>query len=374
MSGITITELAERCGVAVSTVSRAMNDRSGISARTRERILQVARETGYVPNTAAKNLKISSTGTVAVVFQGWTSELLNHVLDTVRDQLTEAGLDLYSVHVSDHDANTATIVRLVTERRLAGLVFLGRFGDKTLPDDPALRDYLAGVGIPVVFCTTRGLTDDADAYPSISVDDRAGAAELTRHLLSLGHRRIAFGPATAGFPLESNHVWALRYRGYRDALSHAGIVPEDGWLIPSTDPDDIYTMANGYHSVSEWLVDGAAPRGVTAIVTSCDAAGLGAMRAARDAGLRVPDDISVTGFDGLDFARYSTPSLTTVVQPTAEIARETSRYLVRAITENARDFVPPSIRGSLLVGESTATIPAPPGADGEDAELPRVLR
>lgn len=150
MSSITITELAERCGVAVSTVSRAMNERTGISPRTRERILQVARETGYVPNAAAKNLKISSTRTVAVVFQGWTSELSNHILGVVRDQLADAGLDLHPVHVSDQDANTATIIRLTTERRLAGLVFLGRFGNKLVPDDPSLADYLAGVGIPVV--------------------------------------------------------------------------------------------------------------------------------------------------------------------------------------------------------------------------------
>ena len=358
MSSITITELAERCGVAVSTVSRAMNDRSGISARTRERILQVARETGYVPNAAAKNLKISSTRTVAVVFQGWTSELSNHVLDAIRGHLTAADLDVHPVHVSDQDANTATIVRLVTERRLAGLVFLGRFGDKTLPDDPSLARYLAGVGIPVAFCTAKGLPGDVDGGPSVSVDDREGAAELTRHLLRLGHRRIAFGPATAGFPLESDHAWALRYQGYRDALAEAGIAPEGGWLVPSADPDDIYTMGNGYDSVSAWLTDGRAPDGVTAIVTPCDAAGLGAMRAARDHGVAVPGDLSVTGFDGLDFARYCVPSLTTVVQPTEEIARETSRFLVRAVTEGTRAFSPLSIRGELLVGESTGAVRA----------------
>lgn len=105
-----------------SAFSRAMNERTGISPRTRERILQVARETGYVPSAAAKNL-ISSTRTVAVVFQGWTSELSNHILGVVRDQLADAGLDLHPVHVSDQDANTATIIRLTTERRLAGLVF-----------------------------------------------------------------------------------------------------------------------------------------------------------------------------------------------------------------------------------------------------------
>ena len=360
MSSITITELAERCGVAVSTVSRAMNERTGISPRTRERILQVARETGYVPNAAAKNLKISSTRTVAVVFQGWTSELSNHILGVVRDQLADAGLDLHPVHVSDQDANTATIIRLTTERRLAGLVFLGRFGNKLVPDDPSLADYLAGVGIPVVFCTAMGLLDGA---PSVSVDDKSGAAELTRHLLAPGHRRIAFGPASAGFSLESDHAWALRYQGYRDALAHAGIAPEDGWLIPSADPEDIYTMDNGYASVHAWLAGGEVPHGVTAIVTTCDAAALGALRAAHDRGLTVPGDVSVTGFDGLDFGRYCVPSVTTVVQPTEEIARETSRYLVRAITEGRQEFSPLSIRGELLVGESTAAVPAPPDAN-----------
>ena len=90
----------------------------------------------------------------------------------------------------------------------------------------------------------------------------------------------------------------------------------------------------------------------------CDAAGLGAMRAARDHGVAVPGDLSVTGFDGLDFARYCVPSLTTVVQPTEEIARETSRFLVRAVTEGTRAFSPLSIRGELLVGESTGAVRA----------------
>lgn len=221
MSSITITELAERCGVAVSTVSRAMNERTGISPRTRERILQVARETGYVPNAAAKNLKISSTRTVAVVFQGWTSELSNHILGVVRDQLADAGLDLHPVHVSDQDANTATIIRLTTERRLAGLVFLGRFGNKLVPDDPSLADYLAGVGIPVVFCTAMGLLDGA---PSVSVDDKSGAAELhpppagprpPPHRLRPGQRGIlpgvgpCLGAALSGLPRRA------RPRGHR---------------------------------------------------------------------------------------------------------------------------------------------------------------
>lgn len=357
MSAITITELAELCGVAVSTVSRAMNNRAGISPQTRDRILEIARRTGYVPNTAAKNLKISSTRSVAVVMQGWTSELLTRILDSIRDHLADARLDVYPVHVTDREASTATITRLMTERRLAGLVFLGRYGDRSLPQDSGFAEYLADVDVPVIFCTTKGLDVEAGNHASVSVDDRSGAFELTKHLLDLGHRGIAFGPVSAGFSLESDHAWALRYQGYRDALIQAGIAPDPNWLIPSADPIEIYTMANGYNSIHTWLGHSAAPGRVTAIVTTCDAAGLGAMRAAHDRGLSVPGDISVTGFDGLEFGRYCVPSLTTVVQPTEEIANQTSRFLIQAITGKTQALSPLSIRGELLVSESTAPAP-----------------
>lgn len=335
-----------------------MNDRAGINPKTRQRILEMARETGYIPNTAAKNLKISSTRTVAVIMQGTTSALLNQVLDAIQSHLSQAGLDVYPVHVMDQDADLETIVRLMSERRLAGLVFLGRYGEKTAPEDARIRDYLDSMELPVIFCTTKEPSGNAPHNPSISVDDQLGARRLTRHLLDLGHRRIAFGPASPNEPLESDHAWALRYQGYRQALLDAEVTPQPDWLIPSGDPDDIYTMENAYNSVDQWLRRSGGRPPVTAIVASCDATGIGTIRALHDHGLSVPGDVSVTGFDGLDFGRFSVPTLTTVVQPTAEIALETSQVLIAALSDQSPGPLRRWISGHLLVGESTAPIQA----------------
>lgn len=349
MSQITIKELAEICGVAVSTVSRAMNDRSDVNPETRNRILAAAREHGYIPNTSARSLKISSTNTIAVIIQGETSPLLLQLLGLLEASLASLGYGLMLSHVSDGSAHADTVARIVNERKFSGVVFLGRYGDETHGGGPDLGRNLAQIGVPMVFCTTADFAGAPWSHSSVSVDDREGSYELTRHLIGLGHRRIGFvGGHDRG---DRQHVWALRLAGYREALAEAGLNSE-GLLIPAANPGALYSMENGYLSTKHYLAEHG--KDFTALVSVCDAVAVGTVRALHEAGLAVPQDCSVTGFDDLDLAQFTSPTLTTISQPLEDIAATTARVLLLALDQPMASAEQIWIRGHLVPRESTA--------------------
>lgn len=348
-SQITITELAEICGVAVSTVSRAMNDRSDVSPRTRDRILAAAAEQGYVPNISARSLKITSAKLIAAIIQGETSPLLLELSGLLESQLAEHGYGLVLAQVAKGSAHAETVARIVNERKYAGVIFLGRYGDEDHGEGPDLGRSLGRIGVPMVFCTTADFSGVPWTHSSVSVDDKAGGYELTSQLLALGHRRIAF--VSECEPADGQHVWALRLAGYRQALVESGVADEAGLVLPAALPSANYSMANGYESVRQHL----ATQGLTftALVAICDSVAVGAIRALREAGFQVPADCAVTGFDDLDIARYTTPSLTTIAQPLAEIAATTARVLLLAIEKPGLAPEQIWIRGRLIEREST---------------------
>lgn len=352
MVNVSIRELAERCGVAVSTVSRAMNNRSDISPATRERILTTARELGYVPNANARGLKIADLQTIVVVIQGHTSELLVEILGHLQHDLFERGLDVFLQHIADDNVSLETLTQLMKERCPDCVVFLGHFGATNESSGADINRAIEEFTTPVVFCTTAPAAGAQSRHSSITVDDENGTAELTRLLISGGHTKIAFGVASPGPAVEGPDVWACRYRGYRRALSEAGIEIDPALIIPATDVVDIYSASTGHDSVAAWLGGDHPP--FTALVTSCDAVGLGTLRALGQAGLRVPDDVAVTAFDGIELSEYTTPTLTTLVQPLREIARRTGDVIASTVANPNRAPQQILLNGTIRLGESTS--------------------
>ncbi len=359
MADMTIKELARICGVAVSTVSRAMNDRSDVNPETRARIRAAAETYGYVPNTSARRLKIGSTKTISVFTQGEFGPLLVEVLQLLEQAFAEAGFDTTISHIANSShTDAATVERIVREGKFSGVVFLGRYGRADRETSAQLSRRLAEIAVPMVFCTTPDYSGAAALHSSISVDDHAGAHDLTAHLIALGHRRIAF--VGAGAEPDREHAWALRLAGYRAALRDAGIGVDDALVIRSAVEENTYSMRNGYESVRAWLP--TAPDDVTGLISVCDAAAIGASRALSERGLSVPSDVSLAGFDGLDVANYVVPRLTTIVQPVAEIAQITARVLLATMADPTRAVERVWIRGRILLGESVrAVIPAGEG-------------
>ncbi len=359
MAEMTIKELARICGVAVSTVSRAMNDRSDVNPTTRARIRAAAERYGYVPNASARRLKIGTTRTITVIIQGEFGQLLIEVLEHLEQAFADAGYDMTMSHIADQHAHAATVERIVREGKYGGVVFLGRYGSADREASAALSRRLAEIDVPMVFCTTPDYSGSVALHSSISVDDHSGARDLVTHLIERGHRRIAF--LGAGDEHDREHAWALRLSGYRSGLEGAGIPYDPELVIASAMPGQIYTMVNGYESTRRWLSGGATvgvDAGATALFAVCDAAAIGAARAVSEAGLRVPDDISLVGFDGLDIAEYYVPRLTTIVQPVAELAQSTARVLMSTMDDPGRAREQVWIRGRLVTGESVRTLAA----------------
>lgn len=349
MTQITIKQLADICGVAVSTVSRAMNGRADVNPETRARIQAAAAEHGYLPNTSARSLKISRTNTIAVIIQGETSPLLLQILGLLEADFADLGYGLVLTHVADGSAHAHAVARIVSERKYDGVIFLGRYGDQAA-DGSRLGESLAQVGVPMVFCTTADFSGSTWQHSSVSVDDLSGSYELTRHLINLGHRRIAC--VSEGIRGDGQHVWALRVAGYRRALDEAGIEIDPGLILPAAKPSNIYSMSNGYESIRQHLALAGAD--FTAILGICDAVAVGAMRAVHEAGLRVPQDCSVTGFDDLEVARHVTPTLTTIAQPLESIAATTARVLLASLANPKAAPEQIWLRGRLIERESTA--------------------
>jgi len=329
MSGTTIRELAALCGVAVSTVSRAINGHPEVSPATRLRIVEMAKKHDYVANSSAQSLKARSTNVIALLVQGGLSPIFLPMIRMFEEEIEKTKFSLMLTFISDEDAEAGVIARVVRDRKISGVIFLGRYGDKAKGALSSRR--LAEMGAPLVFCTTSDFSGSPSPHSSVSIDDRAASARITTLLLERGHRRIAYlGAGEAG---DAEQVWALRVRGFGDAVEHFH-ADVHAQVLTAAVPQRLYTMENGYETMLGALDEGL---DATAIVAICDTVAVGAIKALSERGLRVPEDVSVTGFDDIDFARYSVPGLTTVSQPLPQIVKESTRILLDTIADPGRD-------------------------------------
>lgn len=352
MSGTTIRELAALCGVAVSTVSRAINGHPEVSPETRRRIVEMAKKYDYVANSSAQSLKARSTNVIALLIQGGLSPIFLPMIGMFENQIAKTKFSLMLTFISDEDAEAGVIARVVRDRKISGVIFLGRYGDKA--EGALSSQRLAEMGTPIVFCTTSDFSGSRTPHSSVSIDDRAASAAITALLLERGHRRIAY--LGAGYPGDAEQVWALRVAGFRDAVED---FPEEahGRVLTAAAPQRLYTMENGYETMLRALDDGLDS---TAIVAICDTVAVGAIKALSERGLRVPEDVSVTGFDDIDYARYSVPGLTTVAQPLRLIVKESTRILLDIIADPDRGTEIIRLLGPIIERGSVSA-PSPEG-------------
>jgi DNA-binding LacI/PurR family transcriptional regulator len=330
-------DVAALAGVSTTTVSFVLNDRAEarISPATRARVLAAAAQLGYRPHAAARGLAGGQSHTIGLVLRQSPEQVAEDALlaETLRGLSTAARSRGYRVLVEpfgDHDGDYGDLVR---SHRADGLVVSG-----PRVDDDELRT-LAASGAPIVL---QGSLAGVD-LPSVDVDNVAAARMAVRHLVELGHRRIAL---VTNAPL-SYTAARDRLTGYRLALRDAGIEPDDR-LVAVAD----FNAASGRIAMARLLE----ANGLTAAFVASDVVALGAMAAIREAGLRVPDDISIVGFDDVPLAAYFDPPLTTVRLPAHDLGRAVGSALLDRIAGRlveARTVLPTE----LVVRSSTA----PPG-------------
>jgi DNA-binding LacI/PurR family transcriptional regulator len=337
MGRVTLQTIADRVGVSRMTVSNAFSRPDQLSATVRDHILAVAEELGYAgPDPAARALASGMAGTVGVLLSetltySLTDEVAMAFLAGISDELAPTGLSLTLLSAAPRGD-------IVPARDVA---IDGAIVYSCNPDSSAVS-WLMRRRLPLIF------VDQAPAagITSINIDDRLGARAAAQHVVDLGHRRVGivttgyggdFGILTA--PLESTTAYTERQRllGWTDALDAAGVVPT---VVRQqhVDPDDI-----GYSAAQTILSQSGSP---TAILCFSDAIARGAIRALHDAGLRVPEDVSVVGFDDNPISRRITPALTTVRQDVDAKGRAAASALVNAID---RAKTRPAGRGRHLV-------------------------
>ncbi|NJD27002.1 MAG: LacI family transcriptional regulator [Chloroflexi bacterium] len=339
-------DVAALAGVSTTTVSFVLNDRveARISPATRKRVLDAAAQLGYSPHAAARGLAGGRSHTVGLVLRQSPEQVAEDALlpEILRGITSAARAGGFRVLVEPSGIRNGDYGDLIRSNRADGLIISG-----PRTDDAVLRS-LAAQGAPIIL---QGALEEASA-PSVDVDNVAAAREAVEHLLGLGHRRIA---CVTNAPL-SYTAARERLDGYRLALRTAGIELDDR-LVAEAD----YSAASGRSAMARLLE----ADGLTAVFVASDVVALGAMAAIREAGRRIPDDISVVGFDDIPLAAYFDPPLTTVRLPAHDLGRAVGAALLDRIAGRpvqARTVLPTE----LVIRSSTA--PPAGSASGRSRE------
>jgi LacI family transcriptional regulator len=326
-----IKEVAFKAGVSVATVSRVLNGTGPVAEETRGRILEAIDTLRYVPHGAARSLITRQTETAGVLLPDLHGEFFSEVIRGIDLAARRSG---FHVLVSGFHSDRAEIeaVLRAMRGRVDGLIVLS-------PDVDAetLRRNLPET-LPVVLLNTPLPTPvDGDSFDAINVDNHGGAFAMVRHLVELGHRRTAFiqGPA-------ENVDARERLRGYRDALAALGAA-----MSPALEIEGDFSEESGYRAGRRILELRPRP---TAVFAANDSMAIGCLFALREAGVRVPGDVALAGFDDIPIARYLTPSLSSVHVPIAELGtRAMERLLLAVAGKNEHERRQETVATTLVV-------------------------
>ena len=329
---ITIKDIARVANVSYSTVSRALADSTRVKPATRARIQRFAREMGYTPSAAALSLVTQRTMTIGVVATTMTDMFQAEVIQAIEHAALSHGYSVILTQSGFGSERELAEIRALRERRVDGIILISvRAGG-------VYAAVLQGTNIPLVFINSC----QTDYGRSVRVDSLRGGTEAVEHLLDLGHRRIAYitGP---------DEDWdnLARQEGYRSALRARGIAIDPALIVYGD-----CRPSGGIRGMQQLL---SVPHPPTAVFCYNDATALGAMRHACSVGRRVPDDLSVIGFDDTDLSAYFEPPLTTIAQPKQELGRKAMEAILSMLGgEDVEDAH--LLPCELVVRKSTACV------------------
>lgn len=327
-SHATIRQVAALAGVSHQTVSRVINGNERVSQETRQRVEAAITELGYSPNAIARFMAQGHTRTLACLSPNLTDYTFAGLIEGAEIEARQHGYFLLTATAPDTDTFVELVEELISSGRAEGLLVINPYMDeryKHLPD------------VPMVLLGARPRQEQAD---SVSLDDEAAARIATQHLIDLGHRRIA---QITGPPDED--CVQDRQVGFQAALLAAGIEPK-----PELTLEGDWSASSGHQAVRTWLEAGLK---FTALWAQNDRMAVGAMRALRDAGKRVPEDVSVIGFDDIPLASYFDPPLTTIRQDIGMVGQQATRLLVQRLEQPETPRVQMRLPAELVVRNST---------------------
>ena len=328
----TIKDIAQKAGVSVTTVSRVLNKRPDVNQATREKVERVMEECHFVGNANARGLKQTDSENVAIILRGRENPFLNSLAEAVLLYTHDHEASFLVEYVDETADEFQTAVRLHHEKRVTGCIFLGGRIDER-------AHVLEGIDMPMVFATISAENANLPRAGSVFIDNRMMGRLAMQTLIDAGHTKIAiFGGAR-----QSDDGFGQRYQGAMEALEKAGI-PFDGERYVDTR----FSLRGAYDTARGFF---AMKPDTTAVFAMSDTVAMGVIRALSDIGRRVPQDVSVVGYDGIEMGKYFLPRVPTVEQPINDIARESVAMLMGMLEkgEEPRHVVVPA---SLIERES----------------------
>ncbi|WP_198671517.1 LacI family DNA-binding transcriptional regulator [Desertihabitans aurantiacus] len=333
----TIYDVARLAGVSTATVSRLLNGTGPVSEATAARIRAAIEQSGYVVNRAARSLTTKNSGLIGFLTSDLTNPFTSELAHAMTERASRDGFSLLTAVTFGRDDRFVQLADELRQHQVDGII-------ATPPETPtviASLQQLDRAGIPVV---TIGITVPGTGVDFVSCNTYDGGLAAMRHLTSQGHRRIAL---LTGTPAES--VAGSRFRAYRDALDEIG-VGIDADLVMEADLD----RESGLRSTAELLRRSERP---TAVFAVNDMIAIGALQACHAAGVDVPGELSIVGFDDVPMASLTTPMLTTVSQPRSELGATAADLLVQRLQGAEREPVDRRLLSTLVVRDSSGPAP-----------------
>lgn len=330
---VTIKDVSREAGVSIKTVSRVLNNEKYVGAETRARVLAVVERLNFRPSAAARSLAGGKAHQIALVCDNPSPYYLYEMQMGIRERCTREGVRMLAQPYDRHSPRLlAEIDALVNSMQIDGLILT-----PPVSDHQPVLDRLRERGTRFVRVSPGTPAEGMDA---VFIDNQGAAAQMTRYLLSLGHRRIGFIAGHPGYAAS-----AQRTQGFRQALAEAGLRPEPELMRTGT-----YDVDSG---LAETMALLGLPQPPTAIFAASDDMAAGALAAAHQAGVKVPEQLSIAGFDDTALARAVWPALTTIRQPVRQLGYEAAALLLADLGVATHHAIP----HALVVRQSTAPVP-----------------
>lgn len=332
-----IADVAALAGVSTATVSRALASPEKVTAKTLELVMEAVRRSGYTPNSAARNLRTRRTMMVLVVVPNIANRVFAEILRGIDAELSASGYGLVIGNLDNLPEREPRYVELALSGQVDGVLLMG--GRVPRAGTRSMRD----AGVPIVgLCAA--IPDPS--VPNVVVQDREAGRQAVAFLAGLGHRRLGYlsGP-------RHNYNEVERWAGFREGLAEAGLGEADVVRYEGQ-----FYAASGVEAAKAYL---AAPERPTAVFAVSDEMAIAFLKTVRAGGVRVPEELSIVGFDGIDFADYTEPTLTTFSQPRHEIGHTAARVLLQALRGAPLAPEERQIRLPVTLLERASSGPAP---------------
>lgn len=330
---LTIKDIAKESGYSVSTVSRVLNNRRDVSPEAKKRIDEIVAAHHFIPNNNAKHLKQNSSRTIAVLVKGTSNMLFANIVEEIQKKVEATKYTVNITYMDEDENEVEEAVIICRERKPLGMVFLGG-------NPESFRQSFENVNVPCVLVTNRGDELGFENLSSVATDDKAAAGFAIDYLIGQGHRKIGI----LGGDFTVSNISGQRYKGCIQSFEKHQIAFNEQIYYEKCR----FSYESAYRGMQRLLQKAA---DITVVFAMSDVTAIGAIRALIDCGKRVPEDISVMGFDGITLAEYYNPKLTTIQQQYQILAGRSVEILLQNIDGNdtpVHEVVP----FHLLQGES----------------------